>query len=268
MVFGRLGSFYVVSLFALLLFALPAEGQPIPLFEFTTNNDTITITRATLNDEFLTIPDFINGLPVTSFKDWAFAFSTAMDIKIPSSFTNMGNMTFLYCNYLTNVNIPKNIGDLGARVFEGCASLTSITIGNRVTHIGVRAFSDCANLEKVYFQGNAPNLDLDVFAGDNKATIYYMPGTLGWDTTFGGRPTVLWNPQAITSHANFGVRTNQFGFPITGSTNLVIVVEVCTNLLNPVWTSVSTNTLTDGSSYFSDPQWTNYSRRFYRFRSP
>jgi hypothetical protein len=84
---------------------------------------------------------------------------------------------------------------------------------------------------------------------------------------------VLWNPQAQTSDGNFGVRTNHFGFNITGSSNLVIVVEACTNLSNPVWSPVATNTLntfigTNGTSYFSDPRWTNYSRRFYRFRSP
>ncbi len=66
---------------------------------------------------------------------------------------------------------------------------------------------------------------------------------------------------------------DQFGFNITGSSNLVIVVEACTNLANPVWLPVSTNTLntyvgTNGTSYFSDPQWTNNPAGFYRFRSP
>jgi hypothetical protein len=46
------------------------------------------------------------------------------------------------------------------------------------------------------------------------------------------------------------------------------MVEACTNFTNPVWQPVQTNTLTGGSSYFSDPQWTNYPARFYRFRSP
>ena len=86
-------------------------------------------------------------------------------------------------------------------------------------------------------------------------------------------PAVLWNPQAQTSDASFGVRTNHFGFNITGGSNLVIVVVACTNFNNPIWSPVSTNTLnkfvgTNGTSYFSDPQWTNYPGRFYRLRSP
>lgn len=73
--------------------------------------------------------------------------------------------------------------------------------------------------------------------------------------------------QAPEGHS-FGVRTNQFGFNITGNSNLVVVVEACTNPANPAWSPVGTNTLTGGSSYFGDPRWTNYPRRFYRLRSP
>jgi hypothetical protein len=65
-----------------------------------------------------------------------------------------------------------------------------------------------------------------------------------------------------------GVRTNQFGFNISGTSNIVVVVEASTNLANPTWSPVRTNTLTGGSTYFSDPQWTNYASRFYRLYRP
>ncbi len=70
-----------------------------------------------------------------------------------------------------------------------------------------------------------------------------------------------------TSDPYFGVQTNSFGFTINGTSNLVIVVEASANLANPVWSPLATNTLTGGSSYFSDPQWTNHPGRFYRLRS-
>jgi hypothetical protein len=91
---------------------------------------------------------------------------------------------------------------------------------------------------------------------------------MAWGAVFDGIPTVLWNPQAQTGGGSFGVQANQFGFNITGSSNLVIVVQASTNLANPVWVPVATNTLTGGSSYFSDPAWTNYPCRFYRFSPP
>ena len=102
----------------------------------------------------------------------------------------------------------------------------------------------------------------------DNATVYYLPGTTGWDdfSANTGIPVALWRPQMQTSDGSFGVRTNQFGFNINWASGMVIVVEACTNLATPVWSPVSTNTLTSGSSYFCDPQWTNYPARFYRLR--
>ena len=34
---------------------------------------------------------------------------------------------------------------------------------------------------------------------------------------------------------------------------MTVVVEASTNLANPTWTPLATNTLTSGSAYFSDP---------------
>jgi hypothetical protein len=86
--------------------------------------------------------------------------------------------------------------------------------------------------------------------------------------TIAGLPAVLWNPQVQTSGASFGVRTNRFGFTITGTSGLNVVVQACTNLANPVWSPLQTITLTAGSSYFSEAQWTNYPARFYRLTMP
>jgi hypothetical protein len=83
----------------------------------------------------------------------------------------------------------------------------------------------------------------------------------------------LWNPQVQTADGSFGVKANQFGFNIIGNYNLVVVVEATSDLADPVWSPVSTNTLdssvgTNSASYFSDPQWTDYPGRFYRLRLP
>jgi len=64
------------------------------------------------------------------------------------------------------------------------------------------------------------------------------------------------------------VRTNQFGFTITWASGMVVVAEACTNLANPLWSPLQTNTLTGDTLYFSDPGWTNYPRRLYRIRWP
>ncbi len=111
-------------------------------------------------------------------------------------------------------------------------------------------------------------MKLSVCDNDNHATGYYLPGTTGRGTWFGGRPTVRWFPQVQTSDTSFGVQATQFGFNITWASGRGIVVEACTNLANPIWSPVQTHTVIDGSTYFSDPQWTNYPARFYRLRWP
>ena len=76
------------------------------------------------------------------------------------------------------------------------------------------------------------------------------------------------SPLIQIGNLDLGAGTNQFGFTISWAGHNAVVVEACTNLASPDWIPVSTNSLTGGSAYFNDPQWTNYADRFYRVRTP
>jgi hypothetical protein len=116
------------------------------------------------------------------------------------------------------VTIPGTIDNLpvtsiGSSAFQYRSSLTSVTIPNSVTNIGDLAFAGCSNLASVYFEGNAPSTGPDVFALDDKATVYFQAGTTGWGSSFGGRPTALWAmprvrtpPQSQTAEVGSSVR--------------------------------------------------------------
>ena len=288
----RLWFLSVTSLLPLLLLlALPALVHA--QFTYTTNSGAITITGYTGPGGAVIIPDATNGLPVTGIGDWAFVDCTNVtSVTVPNGVTNLGvgafwgctsltnatlgsglssitDFAFADCFYLARLTIPNSVASIGFGAFDFCTSLGSVTIPGSVTNLGANAFYRCGSLMSIFFKGHSPSIpDASVFADDANATVYYLPGTTNWGPTFGGAPALLWNPQVEADAATFGVRTNRFGFNITGNTNIPIVVEASANPASASWTALQTCTLTNGSIYFSDPQWADYPARLYRIRSP
>jgi len=214
----------------------------------------------------VTIPNSVTNISY-------FAFNSCTSLKsvtFGNSVTRIEELAFYGDISLASVTLPNSLTSIGIQSFENCTMLTNVSIPKSVINIGSYAFQSCSNLAGVYFTGNSPTPtnDLSVFKNDNNATVYYLPGTTGWGSIFDGRPTALWLPLTQTTGISFDAQSNQFGFNIKWASDKVVVVEACTNLAIPVWNPVSTNTLTGGTSYFSDPQWANYPGRFYRLRSP
>jgi len=260
-------------------------------FSYSTNNNhTLSITKYTGNGGAVTIPSFINGLAVTTISSHAFAgCSNVTSVDIGSTVTNFngfafagcsnltsvimaegatgfGEYAFAYCTSLVSVRLPDRLTAVGDHMFTGCSGLNSLVIPSSVASFGSAAFFGCSNLTSVYFTGNAPSpvLSSGVFQSNGKLTVYYLPGTTGWKTTFGGRPTLLWNPSAMAP----GIVNKQFGFEIVGPTNVEIVVEATDSLSAPTWLALATNTLAGGRFTFGDVQSTSRAQRYYQFRSP
>jgi hypothetical protein len=195
-----------------------------------------------------------------------FPASRSGSYGVPEGVTTIGTAAFAG-SALTNVVLPESLVEIGEAAFSGCARLTNITIPENVRSIGADAFSDCPALSGMYFKGSPPTMTGSA-TSFSKAFFYYLPGVTGWESPLMGRPTVLWNPEILTNHEQFGVRDGKFGFAISGTEDILVVVEASTDLSNRVWTAVGTNKLTGGSSYFSDANWPNHSARFYRLRNP
>jgi hypothetical protein len=162
-----------------------------------------------------------------------------------------------------SITLPSGLTSIGEYAFSN-SGLTNVVIPDTVTNIDTQAFIYCFSLTNVFFKGNAPSFGADVFSVDNNTTAYYLPRTTGWPIASLGVSQVLWDPEMQAA----GVQNNQFGFNITGTTNIPIVVEASTNLQGASWTALQTCTVTNGTIYFSDSTWSNYPARFYRIRSP
>jgi hypothetical protein len=107
--------------------------------------------------------------------------------------------------------IPSSVTTIGNYAFQSCASLTSLTIGNNVTNIELYPFSYCSNLATIYFKGNTPLLvddgtDSPLFTSTN-TLVYYVLGTVGWTSTFGGLNTWALGPPTVTQPLS-GIITN------------------------------------------------------------
>jgi hypothetical protein len=241
------------------------------------------------------LTDIVFPDSITNIGDRAFWFCTGLtNIVIPGNVIQIGQYAFSACANLMNITVvagnPVYSSVNGVLFNEDQTILIQFpggrggnyTVPINVTGIGSYAFGNYgvsygygypinSTPINVYFQGNAPNSngELDGFYGNVTLTVYYLPETTGWDNiSFGNALTAFWLPQVQTTDGSFGVKTNQFGFNINWASGQTVVVEACTNLFNPDWQPVQTNTFSSGTAYFSDPLWTNYPGRFYRLRSP
>jgi hypothetical protein len=179
----------------------------------------------------------------------------------------LGGEVFLDCSNLTSVTIGKGLGSIPDNEFFGCTSLSYITIPATVTNLGYYAFGE-SSLLGVFFLGNSPSVNPPSQGINYVGSAYYFPGTSGWTTNLGSQPTVLWNPLIQKSSSSFGVKTNHFGFTVTGNTNIPILIQASTTLTQPVWTTLQSSSLTNGSFSFSDPGLANKSADFYRVFYP
>lgn len=265
---GRKGILFTAILCIDVWSALAYQAGDFTYF-INTDNTTVSISGYTGAGGSVTIPNTLDGRTLTSIGSYAFhGLMTLTSLTIPDSVTSIGIHSFENCTNLQSVAIGEGVTTIDFKAFDYCASLSSLAIGRSVSKIEENAFSHCYKLKEIYFKGNAPDLGIHPFSGGAVKTMYYLPGTENWGTYFGGYSTRLWNPQVQTEDESFGVSTNLFGFTITGTTNITVVVEACSNLSNSVWIPLKTNILETGSVFFRDPDWTKHSARFYRICSP
>ncbi len=191
------------------------------------------------------IPETISGLPVVAIGEKAFQCKLG----------------------LLGVVIPDSIVEIGDSAFIDCSALGSVTIGKSVSYIGTYAFINCLRLTSMTFEGNLEPGPFDTFTGIG-LPAYFLPGTTGWRPFVGTHQMLLWNPTASPKDPDFGVKDGRFGFQIMGTPGITVVVEVSPDFEHISWVPVSTNTLVDGSSYFTDSLSNTRPRGFYRFRTP
>ena len=140
----------------------PGEGES----DYTYNaldDGTIEITGYSGSAENIVIPAQIDGKSVTRIGNNAFEKSSAKEIVIPYSVTEIGSQAFSGCGKLTGVSIPNSVTMIRDRAFFDCNSLASITIPDSVTDIELQAFCNCTSLKSVTIPASVTDIGDEAF---------------------------------------------------------------------------------------------------------
>lgn len=119
---------------------------------------------------------------------YAFRDCTALQsISIPDSVTEIATGAFTGCTDLKEVKLSNGMIDIYQDLFSGCTALEHITIPASVEGIWSGSFHGCTGLKTIYFEGDAPLFDMDIFTSDEgvvKATAYYPANNDTWEDVF------------------------------------------------------------------------------------
>ena len=114
----------------------------------------------------ITIPDNINGIPVTEIGSHAFqSMFDLVSVTVPDSVKTISSCAFEWCIHLENIEFGNSLEMIGMCAFYHC-DLKNATFPETLRSIGMSAFSDCP-LEEVSFGDHLEEIDSNAFSGTN-----------------------------------------------------------------------------------------------------
>ena len=104
---------------------------------------------------------------VSGVQDKSIASATISQFVQNNSFKvfSIGNLAFVSCTNLNQIEIPEGIAIIKLRAFFDCISLTNLTLPSSLKSIELSAFQNCNQLQEVTILGNIESLDEYAFVG-------------------------------------------------------------------------------------------------------
>jgi BspA type Leucine rich repeat region (6 copies) len=206
------------------------------------------------------VPNTVSNIIDGAFGDAAGLTSAVISDNV----TNISFETFYSCINLSSVVLGAKVATIQQAAFFFCPALKSIIFPASLKSLGFEAFGGCQNLTNACFEGNQPTDGGSVFYFDTSLTqILYVNGATGWSATYDGIatapcPTCGGVPPTLTI-AKSGTNV----LVTWPSTFPGYTLQVTTNMVPPLWSTVSPTPVVVGSFYTATNP-ASGARKFYR----
>ncbi len=143
-----------------------ASGTVKSGYEYTIIDGEVTVTGYEGEPEYIDIPEFIEGCPVTEIRDNAFFNCHSLkEAVLPDTVLKIGHHSFYACYELERIKLPSELEEIGMGCFCGCAGLKDITIPETLDVLTDSCFRACASLEQVKLPRRLKIIEKYCFAG-------------------------------------------------------------------------------------------------------
>lgn len=189
------------------------EDDGVPYTYAELEDGTIEIRSYTGHRRYITIPDYIDGKPVSSIGTGAFAYETNLrEVNLPKHLVRIGDQAFVGCSNLIKMEIPDTVTEIGKYAFCDNVRLSSVAFGqdSQLTAIGTFAFSGCGHLKYFHVPRNVASLDGSAFFGDTSMLAFSVHEE---NQSFFSQNGVLFNRAMTTAVAYPAGRNGEFALP-------------------------------------------------------
>lgn len=100
-----------------------------------------------------------------------------VNIKLPTSVTEIGGSVFSYCKSLKSITIPAKATTLGDSMFYNCESLESVTVKAKITKLPDSFFWGCKYLDKYSIPDTITELGASCFGGCTQLLEITVPAS-------------------------------------------------------------------------------------------
>ena len=189
------------------------DGVPYTYVEL--DDGTIEIRSYTGRRKYITIPEMIDGKPVTSIGDFAFSGESALrEVWLPDCLTHIGRYAFENCSNLLHIDIPEGVSEIEEGAFYNNLRLSYVafTGNSALEKIGNGAFAYCSKVTRFEVPAGVTALNGSAFVGTTSMQNFSVQIN---NTAFTAVNGVLLNYTASTVVAYPAGRTGNETLPVT-----------------------------------------------------